>query len=315
MEEPIVQSRVLPVLYRDEHLVAVHKPSGLLVHRTSLDAHERRFAVQLLRRQLRRRVYPVHRLDKGASGALLFGLDPQVAAALGEAVRRHALRRTYLAIVRGHAAEAGEIDHPLVRHNDPAERGREALEGLAQDAVTRFRRLATVELPHRVDRYPTSRYSLLELQPRTGRRHQLRRHLAHACVVGDLTDGRAGTTGCDAVRLRALLLACVELRFDHPATGMPLTIRALAGLRRRGQALAEGALPAADDRQSCYLPRGGDDPEARGRHQFLPAVWSVGFAVNPAIAILPAGRRPQAEQPCDGDVLVDVASGSQDRDR
>ena len=221
---------MLPVLFRDEHLVAIHKPSGLLVHRTSLDAHEQRFAVQLLRRQLRRRVYPVHRLDKGASGALLFGLDRETAAGLGETVRLHALRRTYLAVVRGCPPEAGEIDHPLVRRFDPAERGRKALFGLSQDAMTRFRRLATVELPHHVDRYPTSRYSLLELSPRTGRRHQLRRHLSHAShhIVGDSTygKGRHNRLFRELFGCHRLLLACVELRFDHPVTGAPLTIRA-----------------------------------------------------------------------------------------
>ena len=70
---------MLPILYQDDHLVAIHKPSNLLVHRTSLDAHERRFAVQLLRDQLGRRVYPAHRLDKGTSGILLFALDAQTA--------------------------------------------------------------------------------------------------------------------------------------------------------------------------------------------------------------------------------------------
>jgi tRNA pseudouridine65 synthase len=221
---------VLPVLFRDEHLVAIHKPSGLLVHRTSLDAHEHRFAVQLLRRQLHRRVYPVHRLDKGASGVLLFALAPQAASALGETVRRHALRRTYLAVVRGHTAERGEIDHPLVRHFDPAERGREGLEGTAQEAVTAYRRLATVELEHRVDRYPTSRYSLLELEPRTGRRHQLRRHMSHAShhIVGDSTygKGRHNRLFRELFGSERLLLACVGLRFDHPITGVSLTIRA-----------------------------------------------------------------------------------------
>ena len=173
---------MLPVLFRDEHLVVVHKPSGLLVHRTSLDAHEQRFAVQLLRRQLRRRVYPVHRLDKGASGALLFGLSPQVAAALGETVRLHALRRTYLAVVRGHPPETGEIDHPLVRRFDPAERGREGRLGLAQEAVTSFRRLATVEL--RFD------------HPVTGAPLTIRAPLAEdfAAVVGAL--GWTGAAGC-----------------------------------------------------------------------------------------------------------------------
>ena len=239
---PGAQSRVpraplpgLTVLFRDDHLVAVHKPSGLLVHRTSLDAHETRFAMQILRRQLGRRVYPVHRLDKGASGVLLFALDLETAAALGALVRGHGLERTYLAVVRGSTAEDGVIDHPLVRRLDPAERPPGSRDGATSDgasleAVTRYRRLATVELPQRVDRYPTSRYSLLELRPLTGRRHQLRRHLAHAShhIVGDSTygKGRHNRLFAELFGSRRLLLACVELRLVHPATGEPLVVSA-----------------------------------------------------------------------------------------
>jgi tRNA pseudouridine65 synthase len=228
----------LPILFRDERLVAVHKPSGLLVHRTALDPHAERFAVQLLRRQLQRRVHPVHRLDKGASGVLLFALDKPAAAALGNALRAHALQRTYLAVVRGRIAEAGTIDHPLELRRDPAERGPDARqrEGAAlarpasQHALTRYAPLATTELPQRVDRYPTSRYSLLRLEPLTGRRHQLRRHLAHAShpIVGDTTygNGRHNRLFRTLFASERLLLACVELRLVHPVTGEPLVITA-----------------------------------------------------------------------------------------
>jgi tRNA pseudouridine65 synthase len=220
-------AQALPIAFRDEHLVVVHKPSGLLVHRTSLDAHETRFALQLLRRQLRQRVYPVHRLDKGASGALLFALHPQTAATLGESVRRGGLQRSYLAIVRGHTPEAGAIARPLAQRRDPAEpSGR--TDATARDALTHYRRLATVELPHRVDRYPTSRYSLLELQPATGRRHQLRRHLSHVShpILGDSTygSGRHNRVFAELFGYRRLLLACVELRFEHPVSGQPLVV-------------------------------------------------------------------------------------------
>jgi tRNA pseudouridine65 synthase len=95
----------LSILYRDEHLVAVDKPAGLLVHRTGLDAGETRFALQRLRDQLGQPVWPVHRLDKGTSGVLLFALDAGTARALGQ--RLHAgeedpaLEKLYLALVRG----------------------------------------------------------------------------------------------------------------------------------------------------------------------------------------------------------------------
>ncbi len=74
---------MLPILFRDEHLVAIHKPAGLLVHRSELDRHETRFAVQLLRDQLGRHVFPAHRLDRGTSGVLLFALDRDSARQLG----------------------------------------------------------------------------------------------------------------------------------------------------------------------------------------------------------------------------------------
>jgi tRNA pseudouridine65 synthase len=220
---------MLPILYRDAHLVAIHKPSGLLVHRSGLDRHERRFAVQMLRDQIGQRVYPAHRLDKGTSGVLLFALDEQTAGVLGAAFRAQRVHKTYLAIVRGHPPEEGLIDHPLSRRPDEPEdtAGAGSTPRLAQ---TRFRRLAVGELPHRVDRYPASRYALLELEPMTGRRHQLRRHLEHIAhpVIGDSTFGKGAHNRLfqTLFGVKRLLLACVELRLRHPATGQPLAITA-----------------------------------------------------------------------------------------
>ncbi len=234
----------------DEHIVAIHKPSGLLVHRTNLAAHEEQFAVQLLRRQLRRRVYTVHRLDKATSGVLLFGLSKETAALLARAFEKGEVEKTYLAVVRGCVPEGGDIEHALVRRFDEAEE-RYALPNAApQEARTLFRRLATVELPHRVDRYPTSRYSLVELRPLTGRRHQLRRHMSHIShhIVGDTTygKGRHNQLFRDHYGCHRLLLASVELGLTHPVTGegleliAPLDESFLAVLEQLG--LAE-ALP------------------------------------------------------------------------
>lgn len=221
----------LPILYRDEWLVAIDKPSGLLVHRTALDAHEERFAVQMLRDQLGCHVHPVHRLDKGTSGVLLFALDREVAARVSSAFEQQSVTKEYLAIVRGYPPADGVIDHPLSRRFDPAERRpATAADAPAQHAVTRFRRLATVELPHQVDRYPTSRYALLELQPETGRRHQIRRHLKHLShpIIGDATFGkgrhnRLFTTLFGSARL---LLACTRMTLAHPVSGHSLSLRA-----------------------------------------------------------------------------------------
>jgi tRNA pseudouridine65 synthase len=223
----------LPILHLDDDVVAVDKPSGMLVHRTALDARETRFVVQTLRSQLGRRVHPVHRLDKGASGVLVLALHQEAAAALAASVRERRMRRTYLAVVRGRPPEEGRIDHPLRRIVDPAE-DRPGVSAAAKEAVldaaTRFRRLATVELPYRVDRYPTSRYSLVLLRPETGRRHQIRRHLDHAShpIVGDSTygKGRHNRLFAEKLGVSRLLLACVEVRVPHPRDGSPLVLRA-----------------------------------------------------------------------------------------
>ena len=184
----LVQER-LPIIYRDEHLVAVHKPSGLLVHRTFLDRHETRFAVQILRDQIGQHVHPVHRLDRGTSGVLLFALDRDICRDVATQFENQQVEKIYLAVVRGHPDETGVIDHPLSRQFDDYEFRPLSAAHEAQDAITRYRRLAVAELPHAVDRYPTSRYALLELAPQTGRRHQIRRHLKHIAhpIIGDAT--------------------------------------------------------------------------------------------------------------------------------
>ena len=220
----------LPILFRDEHLIAVHKPSGLLVHRTVLDRHETRFAVQILRDQIGQHVHPVHRLDRGTSGVLLFALEREISRALSAQFETQQVDKTYLAVVRGHPDEAGIVDHPLTRQYDDYEFRAPNTVGEAQAAVTRYRRLAVTELPYHVDRYPTSRYALLELKPETGRRHQLRRHLKHLAhpIIGDATygKGRHNRYFAEHLACHRMLLACTQLDFDHPLSGERLQIKA-----------------------------------------------------------------------------------------
>jgi len=219
----------LPVLYLDDRMVVVDKPSGLLVHRSPIDRHETRFALQIVRDQLGRRVHPVHRLDKGTSGALVLALDPESATLLSQAFATRSVTKTYVALVRGWPDASGTIDRALAAVDD--ERIGEPSSRVPRDAVTTFRRLATYELPVRVDRYPSSRYALLELAPLTGRRHQLRRHLAGAShpIVGDSTYGKGRHNRLFAERygVRRLLLACTRLEFEStPGRAEPLRVDA-----------------------------------------------------------------------------------------
>lgn len=220
---------MLTILHADEHIVAVAKPAGLLVHRTNLDRHETQFALQMVRDQMRREVFPVHRLDKPTSGVLLFALDRDTCRTVSQAFETGTVEKRYLAIVRGEPDTAFRIDHPLARLQDaPGERGQ--ADSTAQPAVTDVRRLASVELPVRVDRYPTSRYALVALAPLTGRRHQLRRHMKHVShpIIGDTTYGKSRHNRLFEERFgsRRLLLACTELRLAHPVTGEPLRLQA-----------------------------------------------------------------------------------------
>lgn len=219
----------LPVLFQDDCLIAVHKPSGLLVHRTDIDRHETRFAVQILRDQIGHKVYPVHRLDKGTSGILLFALNPEIAREVGGQFERNEVAKTYLAVVRGHPPESGEIDHPLTRQFDDYEWKADG-DHVPQDAVTRYRRLAVCELPYAVDRYPTSRYALSELHPLTGRRHQLRRHLKHIShpIIGDATygKGRHNRLFQELFGSHRMLLASVRTQLTHPVSGQALLLEA-----------------------------------------------------------------------------------------
>jgi len=219
----------LRILHLDEQLVAVYKPAGLLVHRSSIDRSETRFALQETRNLLRRRVYSLHRLDKPTAGILLFALDPDSARRMAAQFASGQIHKRYLAVVRGHLPDRGRIDHPLSEEQDPMTDALADPDKPAQPALTAYRCLARAELLQAVGRYATARYSLLEASPETGRKHQIRRHLKHIFhpVVGDTThgDGRHNRFFREHFGCHRLLLAATALTCAHPATGASLSIR------------------------------------------------------------------------------------------
>lgn len=220
----------LPIIFQDEHLVAINKPSGLLVHRSSIDRHETQFAMQMLRDQIGQHVYPVHRLDKPTSGVLLFALNKQSARAISELFASNGVSKKYLAVVRGYAAESGLIDHPLKEQQDKMSDRRARQDKGPQAATTCFNRLACCELPYRVDKYPCTRYSLIVARPQTGRKHQIRRHLKHIAhpVIGDAKHGKGRHNRFFNQHFSSarLLLHCCSLQIKHPVSRKDITMTA-----------------------------------------------------------------------------------------
>lgn len=216
----------LPIVYRDERYIAINKPAGLLVHRSALDPSETQFALQMLRDQIGQPVFPLHRLDKPTSGLLIFALDKEAAARLAEQFARHSLQKFYLAIVRGHSPEQLQIDHPV-----KAQRDKRNPYTTPPQGVTDLLTLARCELEIANDKYPTSRYSLVELRPKTGRRHQLRYHMKHIShpILGDPKYGKRVHNDLFKEHFHAqrLLLASIGLSFTQPFTQEKLNISCL----------------------------------------------------------------------------------------
>jgi tRNA pseudouridine65 synthase len=209
----------LSIIYQDSELVAINKPHGLLVHRSAIAADTDIFAVQLLRDQLGQKVNPVHRLDRKTAGVLLFALNDEVNSLVQQQFQNGQVKKTYHAIVRGFTPDSGEIDYPLKRED-----------GTVQDAFTSYKTLQRTEVPFQVGKHPTSRYSLVELTPTTGRMHQLRKHMAHIFhpIIGDRPHGcnKQNRYFKENLGMTSMMLHAGELEFVHPVSGCNLSINA-----------------------------------------------------------------------------------------
>ena len=201
---------MIDLLWIDAHVVVAHKPSGLLVHRGWDDDDD--VAMFRVRDALGgAHVHPLHRLDRGTSGALVFARTKEAAAILARAFEEGEIDKHYLALVRGTPPDEGVIDYPLPKKED----------GPRVRAVTRFRTLA---------RSSVDRCSLVEAMPETGRLHQVRRHLRHINhpLVGDVKHG-SGVINRHyraTYALHRLALHASKIAFTHPITGARVEVTA-----------------------------------------------------------------------------------------
>ncbi|TFH91911.1 tRNA pseudouridine(65) synthase TruC [Vibrio ouci] len=221
---------MLEIVFQDEYFVAVNKPAGMLVHRSWLDKHETQFVMQTLRDQIGQHVFPLHRLDRPTSGVLIFALSSEVASQVMPMFANHEMEKTYHAIVRGWIEESGRLDYALKVELDKIADKHASQEKEAQEAITDYWPLAKVEVPHSTSKFPTTRYCLMEMKPLTGRKHQLRRHMAHLRhpIVGDTThgDGKHNKLYREVYDSHRLLLHASSLEFVHPFTNEKLLIKA-----------------------------------------------------------------------------------------
>jgi len=238
----------LDLLYADEHLLVVDKPPGLAVHRSRLVGADEDYLIDRLRRQVDGSLHLAHRLDRATSGVLLVARSQEVAAELGRQLMARTVGKSYLAIVRGWPAEEGEIDYPL---------SGASLRGEAKPALTRWRRLATVEVPIEMGRYPQQRYALLDVSPETGRYRQIRRHFHHVShhILGDTSHGRGDHNRLvrQHFGVHRLFLHARRLEIVHPVSGVSLHPSAPLDAHWRKLLAAfqwEAALPDGECRKS-----------------------------------------------------------------
>ncbi|WP_137169767.1 pseudouridine synthase [Marinomonas sp. FW-1] len=221
----------LDILFQDEHLVVVNKPAGLLVHRTNLAKDEEDAVVQRLRDQTGQWVFPIHRLDRGTSGVLVMAFSPEIARRLSSQFVEATTQKTYHCLVRGFCDSEGVIDYPLAKLNEQKGRSRFKIEGTEKEAETQFTRLQQYQVPVPVSRYDNMRLSWVEVSPKQGRKHQIRRHFKHHLnpLVGD------SCYGCRHINKVVkdlwpedfrLMLHASSLEFTHPISLERLVINA-----------------------------------------------------------------------------------------
>ena len=213
------KNKAFPILFEDDDFIAIHKPPGILVHRTKI-SEDTQFVLQLLRQQIKQRIYPIHRLDRGTSGVLLFGKHKKAASLMGTVFMNKEIQKQYIAIIRGYVEEKSTINYALAKEPHLPKK----------EAITHYHRLQQTELPVAISRYPSSRYSLVKVTLETGRRHQIRRHFSHLRhpIIGDKRHGdvKHNSYWRDHFGINRMLLHAQSLHFLHPISEEAILITA-----------------------------------------------------------------------------------------
>lgn len=187
----------IEVLYWDKHYIAVTKPAGLLVHPFKARSKDRSHLMRSVKKQTNLYLYPIHRLDKPVSGVVLFGLSKEATRLIKEQWNTELTQKRYITMCRGEIEEEGVFDFPLKGDSGP------------QEAYTGYKRIST-----------NGEYSLVDVEIKTGRMHQIRRHFSRRMfnIVGDSKYGRSVINNVfkKDYKFYRLFLHSYELKFFHP---------------------------------------------------------------------------------------------------
>ncbi|MDO6514366.1 pseudouridine synthase [Neptuniibacter sp. 2_MG-2023] len=221
----------LNILFEDDDIIALNKPSGLLVHPSWIAPRGTPNLASMLKEYFNGgSPYTIHRLDRPTSGVILFGKNKEIAQKMNLLFAERKVEKTYLCMVRGYTPEADLIDYALKEELDKIADKHASKDKEAQEAVSEYRRLATVELDIPVGRYEKSRYSLVEVKPKTGRKHQIRRHMKHIFhpIIGDTNhgDNKHNKSFRENFDLQRLMLMASNIKFEHPVTQQMMDISA-----------------------------------------------------------------------------------------
>lgn len=221
----------LNILFEDDDIIAINKPSGLLVHPSWIAPRGTPNLASMLKKYFNGgSPYTIHRLDRPTSGVIIVGKSKEVARKMNLIFAGREVEKTYLCMVRGYTLEEDIIDYALKEELDKIADKHADQDKEPQEAISDYRRLGTVELDIPVGRYEKSRYSLVEVKPKTGRKHQIRRHMQHIFhpIVGDTNhgDNKHNKSFRQNFELQRLMLMATNIKFEHPMTQQVMDITA-----------------------------------------------------------------------------------------
>ena len=211
----------LEVVFEDEYILCVSKPNNMLVHHAhhSRNVADETSLLQFIEQEKGLKVFPIHRLDRKTSGIILLAKETRYVSKFQELFTNNEIQKTYFGIVRGFSPDTKTIDSPV--------KGRDS--NVHKEALTLLKTIEKITLNIPVKPYDSSRYSLVELSPKTGRMHQLRVHsnkISHP-LIGDPKYGDKNHNmmfeenfGC-----KNLFLHAGKLEFSHPFTSENLSLK------------------------------------------------------------------------------------------